>query len=331
MKQKFIIKNIGKYNDIKLAKGLDLMQFKMSPRKITDHVGTGISTGTYGDYWFNTPKGKALFKTFYGYGHEIRNTRMYNELLCYELCSQIGMPCAEYEFAHYDEDDGVVSYNIMKKGEQLQSLDEFAYGTPDGEINLEALSTVFDEYIEDGYKINKKQAIIDLYRIAIFDYLTLQTDRNDANINMIYNEKNKSYKVAPLFDNEFAFAGQVLLRMKQSKKYSSDKLMSTYADYAKILAISYDDYENKHRIYNQVKLISAYAQKYPALKKVALDMISNLDIDQAIASLEQKGHTISKEYKQYVKNVFAYTTNTLSDAIKENFSQKDISELENIM
>ena len=331
MKHKFIIKNIGKYNNIKLAQGLELGQFRMLPRKTTDHVGTGISTGTYGDYWFDMPKGKALFKTFYGYGREIRNTRMYNELLCNELCSQIGMPCAEYESAHFEEDDGVVSYNIIKKGETLQSLDEFAYGTPDGEINLEALSVVFDEYIEDGYKINKKQAIIDLYRIAVFDYLTLQTDRNDSNINMVYTPRNKSYKVAPLFDNEFAFAGQALLRLKEKKLYTSDKLMSVYKDYCKMLAISYDDYENKHRIYNQVKLISAYAQKYPVLKKVVVDMLENINIDKAIASLEQKGHTISKEYKEYVKNIMTYTTQTLSEAIKENFSQKDISELENIM
>ena len=49
MKHKFIIKNIGKYNNIKLAQGLELGQFRMLPRKTTDHVGTGISTGTYGD------------------------------------------------------------------------------------------------------------------------------------------------------------------------------------------------------------------------------------------------------------------------------------------
>ena len=60
-------------------------------------------------------------------------------------------------------------------------------------------------------------------------------------------------------------------------------------------------------------------------------MLENINIDKAIESLEQKGHAISKEYKEYLKNVMSYTKQTLAEAIKENFSQKDISELENIM
>ena len=330
MKYRFIVKNIKKYNNIKLAKGVALKQFAMLPRDTTGSADTGISTGTYGDYWFKTPNGKALFKTFYGYGHEIRNIRMYNELLCNELCKQIDMPCAEYETAYYEEDNGVITYNILKQGEKLQALDDFAYETPDGEINLEIMSKVFDEYIQTGSKINKKQEILNLYRIAVFDYLTMQTDRNDRNISMVYNSRKNSFKVAPLFDNEFAFAGQALLKLKNNNMCLSDKLFYVYTNQCKMFSISYDNCDNQ-RIKKQVKYIAAYAKKYPAMKQIVQNMLENLDVEKAIQNLEQQGHTISREYKEYVKNIMTYTTHTLSEAINQQVSQKDISDLENVL
>ena len=330
MKYRFIVKNIKKYNNIKLAKGVCLKQFSITPRQATGSADTGISTGTYGDYWFKTPKGKALFKTFYGYGNEIRNIRMYNELLCCELCKQIDMPCAEYETAYYEEDNGVITYNILKQGEKLMSLDDFAYATPDGEINLEIMNQVFDEYIETGSKINKKQEILNLYRIAVFDYLTMQTDRNDRNISMVYNSRKNSFKVAPLFDNEFAFAGQALLKLKNNNLCLSDKLFYVYTNQCKMFSISYDNCDNQ-RIKQQVKLIAAYAKKYPAMKQIVQNMLENLDVEKAILNLEKQGHTISREYKEYVKNIMTYTTHTLSQAINQQVSQKDISDLENVL
>lgn len=93
---------------------------------------------------------------------------------------------------------------------------------------------------------------------------------------------------------------------------------------------SCDNCDNQ-RIKQQVKLIAAYAKKYPAMKQIVQNMLENLDVEKAIQNLEQQGHTISREYKEYVKNIMTYTTHTLSQAINQQVSQKDISDLENVL
>ena len=248
---------------------------------------------------------------------------MYNELLCNELCSQIGMPCAEYESAHFEEDDGVVSYNIIKKGETLQSLDEFAYGTPDGEINLEALSVVFDEYIQDGYKINKKQAIIDLYRIAVFDYLTLQTDRNDGNINMVYNSKNKSYKVAPLFDNEFAFGTKQFLDLDRGFPYTIKQLEKECSMNQYVFSMEEFDGHQYMKVHKNMQTMVKYAKKDPEFKQILVDILKKIDVQKAIEKMESQGHQVNEEYKKMVIELVEYTKEMIKDEFKKSTTKHD--------
>lgn len=190
----YVIKNIEKYNDIKLAKGLDLMSYSTKKRHINKYVGVGVSTEIYGERWFRLPKGDAIFKSFEGqYGEDIREIRMLNELICQELCKQVGIKCAEYESATFGDTQGLVSYNIADKNEKLESLHQFMkrvhlYSEP----NLEDLSEVLNRYANRGYRFDKQQMILDVYKMIIFDFLTLQTDRNASNVNVLVQKGEKN-------------------------------------------------------------------------------------------------------------------------------------------
>ena len=81
MIKKGILKNLDKFTNIKLAKGVNIELFVTDDRKC-DKNSIGVSTETYGDKWFLTPKGKALFKTYDStYSYNTRNIRIVNELL----------------------------------------------------------------------------------------------------------------------------------------------------------------------------------------------------------------------------------------------------------
>ena len=68
-----------------------------------------------------------------------------------------------------------------------------------------------DEYIrrltdfatKKGFKIEGDMRF-DLQRMAIVDIITKQHDRHDGNVSLIYNEKNKTARLAPMYDNGLA-------------------------------------------------------------------------------------------------------------------------------
>ena len=59
---------------------------------------------------------------------------------------------------------------------------------------------------------------MDIYRIAVFDTITMQTDRHINNIFFLIDKKTKEVKVAPLIDNEFAFFGQGIKKVIKDKQ-----------------------------------------------------------------------------------------------------------------
>lgn len=192
-----ILKNVDKFNDIKLAKGLDLTFYATKDRKI-NWQKVGISTETFGDKWILTPKGRGLFKSFDTfYSTSTKNIRICNELLCRELCKQVGIRCAEYELAEIDGIKGLITYDFVGKN-KLVPLNHFVEINKQSECNLIGCVEAFDTYAEKGYRFDKKQAIIDLYKLIVFDTLTLQTDRHENNVNFLF-EKGKKNKCCNTF------------------------------------------------------------------------------------------------------------------------------------
>ena len=333
MENKYVIKNIDKYKDIKLATGLDLMSYATKKRYITKNVGVGISTGTYGERWFKLPKGNAIFKTFDGpYGENIKAIRMANELICQELCKQVGISCAEYEPAKFGDDVGIVSYNMIEKNEKQESLHQFMkrvylYSEP----NLEDFSEVLDRYMDRGYWLNKQQMMVDLYKLIVFDYITLQTDRNASNVNVIFRKDAKKCYMAPVFDNEFAFGGEVLMTLNPNYEFSIPEYICYYREQAKMVTVGSDNPSSNHRLRYHLAFITMYAKKYPVFMKVLNNMLQKINPQQAFENLEKQGHQISKEYKEFVCELVEHTKQMLKDAKKEKVSQEEIADLDDIL
>ena len=80
---KAVVKNKIRYKVIKYPKGVGLHDDRTVPRE----GGTvGVSTYRFGDNWFVTSKGRALFKA---YNVEKQGIRIVNELLYDELANQM--------------------------------------------------------------------------------------------------------------------------------------------------------------------------------------------------------------------------------------------------
>ena len=334
MKGRFLIKNIGKYSDIKLAKGLNLQTFSRTKRYISVYGGSGVSTEDYAGSWFlidkNGTKQKALFKTFNSdYAEEYRTNRMFNELLCEQLCGQIGIPCAKYEPAHIKDQDGLVSYNILGENERLVTLDAFLKDSSYN-VNLKQISEELDRYIKKGYKIDKKQVVLDFYKILVFDNITMQTDRHSWNLCFVYNKQTREYKVAPLFDNEFAFGTKQFLDLDRGFPYTIKQLEKECSMNQYVFSMEEFDGHQYMKVHKNMQTMVMYAKKYPEFKQILVDTLKNIDIEKAIETLEMQGHQVNDEYKKMVIELVEYTKDMIKDEFKKSSTKHEIEQLEQL-
>ncbi len=326
-----IIKNFTRYNNLKLAKGINLSLYTSVSKKDE----SGISSVSFGDRWFILPKGKAIFKTFdKGFYDNVRKNRIYNELLCSKLAKQVGIECAEYEPAFKKGSStftGLISYNILKQDELLIagnvlikkyikiiknikdiSFDEYQ------ENSIEKYIKIFTMLKNNGQHINEKQIFEDLYKIVVFDALTFQTDRHNENVHFIYDKKMENYRVAPLIDNEFAF-GVEYINNAMNDKYTfrniiMQKFLDDYDMYAKLLYIK-NNIQKKDKYKKQIEQIVKYSLKNEKLMEILIDISKKLDLDKAINELKKEGNVISSGYEEYIKNLFEYAKQSLKEAI----------------
>ena len=208
--KKGVLKNEYKYTEhLKLAKGLIIDQASTEHR---DNLDVGISSRNFGKNWYILPKGKAIFKTYDSYKkfENIKQIRIINELLCYELAKQVNIPCAEYELATNNNVTGLVTYKITNDNEILVKGQDFLlFANGEAHNDMISYSRACKYYKELGFKIDRKKIMLDLYKIAVFDALTLQTDRHMNNICFIKNTKDDTIRVSPIIDNELAFLADV--------------------------------------------------------------------------------------------------------------------------
>lgn len=318
MEQKVILKNINKFDNLYLAKGIDLLKFRYFKRK---DFSFGISTSKYSDKWFNLPKGAAIFKTFDDNEFiESKNYRMINELVCNKLANQLNIPCAEYEPATYEEDTGLVTYNVAKHHEKLINSGEL-YRYNIKENSYEEFDNLIDYYKDrDIYNINKKQVMLDIYKIMVFDALTMQQDRHLYNIHFIIDKLDNSLKVAPLIDNEFAFSGKTFNSfLKYEREMNQTYMVKTaYKDAFTIAAKNYEkkfalDIDYVKNVENLVKM----AKDNEVRKKILLDYVNNFDINSAIFKVELMGNDIPSAYKQYMRDLVDISKTVFKKFIKK--------------
>lgn len=309
-----ILKNINKYNDIKLAKGLYLKGVKTTERK----GRKGISTNLFGSSWFILPQGRAIYKTYEKANphiDSIRNLRVVNELLCCELANILNVPCAEYKLAHTRKTEGLISFDVAKNGEKIWTVNDFYYNSNVSvyEESMLNFSKAIDSLIKKGYNIDKKEMLKTYYKYALFDCLTIQADRSKNNLLFLEDKKSKTIKLAPLIDNEFAFNIFSLPDIFNSNlKISTKKFTNSLELIFKILPIKPYD-ASKNCFYSNLKSIVELAKQNEEYGNIFKYMLSNFDIKTAINNVENNGVEISPEYKKYL----SFTENIIKDNFKK--------------
>lgn len=316
-----ILKNTQKYNDITLATGVFLDNTKTKIR-----FGTiGVSTKTFGHKWFCLPKGKALFKTYDGNNYyEIRKNRIVNEFICRELCKQIGIKVPDIEPATYKNITGLISYDIEDKNKRLYSGEKLFK-----KVNLYYGSNHINDYVSalnklktlGGYNIDIKKEYYNLFKIAVFDTLTMQTDRHINNLYFLIDKKTKEVTVAPLIDNEFAFFGQGLKFIIANGRTDVEKeMMPWFVKFAKYINV-YDN--NSPFEYNAPeRYIASIAYCDLSLKEILKDILNKIEPHSAIENVRKMDFEIPKEYEAYICKIISTTKNEIVRLYNQTIQKK---------
>lgn len=320
MESYLIVKGINKFinpNKISKNNSIDLVKLKKVTR-IGETSDSGISSNKFGLYWFLTPKGRALFKTFDYYLHyNVRELRIINELVCMELLKLLNIPCVQYEPAYFNLYDGLVSYDITGENEKIIPLYKlFGSNSIKNNCNLESVSYFLDRIKQEGYKFSKKDFILSMYTNSVFDFIVKQMDRHYNNINCIVDD-DKNLRYANIMDNEFAFISQYFsgsVLTHEEEKYCN--LLSYYDDYAPV--ISLNGVDSKNKLNGIVTDIVNCAKSNKDMNRILNHIINNFNIDKAIELVEQNGILISNEYKEYMKNVCKDSISHLLSKMEQN-------------
>lgn len=137
-----------------------------------------------------------------------------------------------YKLSYFDDVLGVFGYEAINEIISKMILDDLGYNHLDYNL-IHALITIdnkeYKTYLnssfdfkdkneskitfENFYEINKFEGegkldfskrygfIKDIYNMIILDYLIVNRDRHGANIEVLYKEKEKTYRLAPMFDH----------------------------------------------------------------------------------------------------------------------------------
>ena len=357
MKNYAKITGINKFADSSVARQLDLSPFSVVYRNKWSK-NTGVSTQSFGNFWFLTPKGQALFKTYDSSEYKAaRNIRIINEMVCMELLESLGIPCATYEPAKFKladssapelasafamrektepgishkTHDGLVSYNFLSIGEELyplgRVLDMDAYFEPP----LETISEKLNILQDTGFKVSKRDIISSVYALSVFDFLTKQTDRNSNNLNVVIDEQ-RNVTPARVIDNEFAFFGQYFTSSNLKRSEVSLEEMTQYHDmFARHVTMREDHSEcSPKRGAQTAKDIVAYACKHKELKAILSHIVKNIDIDTAVQKTREKGIEISPEYHEFMRAVIESSKTELINLMRMKTAKTTIDEFDEL-
>ena len=155
--------------------------------------------------------------------------------------------------------------------------------------------------------------------------LTMQTDRHVANIHFIYNKDDRSYRVAPIIDNEYAFGGQVLSKIMDHElaDYDLIKFVSTtkFMTLKTFYYCSTDDYLKN--IQQSVEFAIKNPDKdYLNILKTFIEKINTV---QAFKKVEELGYEIDRSYKIFVNKCVKFAKNCIMKEM-QNYETKDAND-----
>lgn len=306
-------------------------------------------------FWFYFNDKKYLFKK-----RGIKSDDIYAEVIADEIAKTLSIDSAIYTLGMFNDELGVITENFVNQDERLilgveiisevlnkYGIDNPAFlekfgitglGVKDAHNklnNLEDIWSILDLYFKD---IDDRQEIVsmtmkELVKVLLFDAITLQGDRHIRNWGIIANEKEGTYRFAPLFDNsnicglnrsnsKTTFAG-MLQSLKKStseeKNIKTQEQLQQLLYHSKLLFSVSDndiiDIEHKKRKNNLDILdyfISISDTESIELLKCYVDKLLEVGIENIINNKEQKmGINIENDVKQHIVNSINMNINNI--------------------
>ena len=324
---KYLLKNSGYYEILKLAKGINIGKY--STKKRSDFE-TGISFNhDFEMLWFKTSKGDGLFKTYDTPGafYELKKIRQVNEVLCCELAKQIGVETAIYEPARVNGQNGVITYNVCGENETLINLIKYF------DSQKHSIKSIMESLDAKKIKYDKQKMFFDLYKMMVFDLLTFQEDRHNNNMHFIVNNSDNSIRFSPLLDNEFAFGIKTMEDFYDDWSYcdlTKEKFLSRHGRNI-IFFVGKGDYTIPayNRYENNIKKLIKISKKDEMCKNFLINALEKIDIHQALQTLKEYGYDISYDYKNYIIDLIDFAKEMFGKYIKEDSDIKEEIETQN--
>ena len=319
-----LIKNKKRYKLVKRPRGLNLENYETLRRE----GQIGISTEVFGEKWFVTPHGKALFKDYVVGNNDMQ---IINELLYDELAKQVGLPVAQYLPASLNTNKnkivyGLASIDVQKKNEKIIP------GTEILRYKLFSQNT-FEDYMDtierfgnrNGYVVNTKEIGNTLFKMMVLDALTFMEDRHTSNVAFIKNDVDKYLTASPVIDNEMCFGGRYLWFYKYYLvNVDWNRFITAHGREMKMFVNeTAHQADNKNRYVENVKEIIKLAQKIPGASKFLDSALEKFDINLALNNVKEMGYEITPEYEKFVKELSGLSKSVFKNYIKILNQTKD--------
>lgn len=311
-------------------------------------------------FWFYYDNKKYLFKKQGNQSDDI-----YAEVVANEIAETLEIPSAKYTLAQFNNELGVVTEDFIQEDERLilgveiisevlnkysvendkflknYGIDELGVKDAHNKLNnLEDIWSILDLYFKD--RENKEQLVkmtMDgLLKVFLFDLLTMQGDRHIRNWGIIANEKEGTYRFAPLFDNsnicglnrsntKIAFAGMLNSlnknNMLEKNQKTADQLIQLLYHPKLLFSVSDNDIidiKHKKRKNNMNILdyfISISDESSIELLQSYVDEILNIGIENIINNKEDKMEVyIDETIKKHIINSINLNLNNICEKLE---------------
>lgn len=315
---------------------IDVSTLCTTPRTSKTEKGShlsGLYTEQYCDVFF-VKDGKEMIYKDLSSDINYKNTRGWAEVITSKLAKQLGIRCAECEFAHDGNNShGIVSYNFLEENQKLVPGYEILDYTYSDFFNhtLQYYSYALDNLQKEGYIVNKNQIIFDLYKIIVFDFLTCQDDRHSSNISFVYTTLPSGkieITLAPLYDNEFAFSFMHEIKDIRNisyKTFTNENLAPMRFGIKNVYNDScYTPYEC---CVKEAKEIISFAKKDEKYKTFLINVVKKLDIFKAYARLDIEGIKMDMEHLAWYDKCIESKKYILQKVLSQEKTDNDLISL----
>lgn len=174
-----------------------------------EYDGASEGSGRSEKIWLQNPDtGQiGLFK----FKKDIDTTDNISECIAYDLACILGIPCAKFEVGMYKGREGSMSYNILKKPDQILvegiHFIMLMYPKYNPELFIDTMTS--NRYSIEMIKkaIERFVPIDDLLKMLMFDYLIGNSDRHQNNWAILI--ENGKMRWSPLYDNSSSLCAYI--------------------------------------------------------------------------------------------------------------------------